>query len=119
MKNILVLLLVSSFLTIITTPTFAYVPEEHAGIGAYNEERPLDGDGLAEERRDRVMDGNAPLVGERRPLVAAAVINNENAEVVNEGPVTVAQEEAVEGDDTPVPAADAKASDKGEFSGEF
>jgi len=111
MKNVLVLLLVSSFLTILTPPTFAYVREERAGIGAYNEERPLAGDGLAEERRDGALDGNGPLAGERRPLVAAAV--------VNEGPVTVAQEEAVEGDDTPVAPADAKPSDKGEFSGEF
>ena len=119
MKNVLVLLLVSSFLTLLTTPTFAYVREERAGIGAYNEERPLAGGGLAEERRDGVLDGNAPLVGERRPLVAAAVINNENAEVVNEGPVTVAQEEAVEGDDTPMAPEDAKPSGDGEFSGEF
>ena len=96
MKNVLVLLLVSSFLTILTTPTFAYVRDERAGIGAYNEER---------------------------PLAAAAMVNNGdyNGDGVVDEYEQKRFDEAVaeQQEDTPVPPADAKPSDKGEFSGEF
>lgn len=86
MKNVLVLLLVGSFLTAIATPVFAYVRDE-------------------------------------RPLAAAAIVNNGdyNGDGVVDEYEQKRFDEAVaeQQEDTPVPPADAKPSDKGEFSGEF